>query len=119
MLNQTQLLRGFNELLLLLLGVFLIVLTFTGRYAVPRNSPAWTALGAFLIYSGLRAWARSGRYTSRWEHRLRGGSLALVGALMLAVSWLPFLRAPTLLGLAGSILAVRGLAGVVLAVRAP
>ena len=119
MLNQAQLLRACNELLLLLLGVLLIVLTFTGRYAVPRGSPTWIALGAFLICWGLRALARSGRSTSRWEHRLRGGSLALVGVLMLAIAWLPLLPVPALLGTAGSILALRGLAGIVLAVRTP
>ena len=120
MLNQAQLLRACNEFLLLLLGVFLIALTFTGRYAVPRRSPTWIALGAFLIYWGLRAWARSGRFASRWGHRLRGGSIALVGVLMLAIAWLPLLpHAPALLDAAGSILAFRGLAGIILSVRTP
>jgi hypothetical protein len=55
MLNPRQLTRLLVEMLLLLLGGLLALLAATGQYSIPERSPAWLALGAFLVYWGLRA----------------------------------------------------------------
>ena len=120
MLNQTQLSRVLIELLLLLLGILVALLATTGRYAVPHHSASWMGLSGFLIYWGLRAWRRRGRFGAPWASAatvVRGGSLVLVGAVMLAMVWLPFRYAAWLLVVAGGILALRGLAGLWLATR--
>ncbi len=118
MLNSANLLRMVNELLFVLLGALLIWVAATGHYFFNRRTPAWIGLGAFLVYWGLRAWWRAGREASRREAAVRGGSLALVGAMMLGIAWLPFRWSALLLGAAGGILAVRGLVSTALVVRA-
>ncbi len=117
MFRPAKLFRLLNELVFVLLGVLLVWVAMTGRYFFNRRAPAWVSLGAFLIYWGLRAWLRAGRGDSRAEHRVRGGSLTLVGAMMLGIAFLPFTWIAPLLGAAGGVLAVRGLVTAVLVAR--
>jgi len=117
MLRPAHLFRLLNELIFVLLGALLVWVAATGRYFFNRRAPGWIGLGAFLIYWGVRAWARAGPSTSRGEDRVRGGSLAVVGLLMLGIAWLPFRWVAPLLGAAGSILALRGIVSVVLVAR--
>ena len=86
MLSTNTLLRLFNELVLLLLGGLLVWVALSGRFFPDRRSTPWLGLGVFLLYWGFRAAARAGRYASRWEHYVRGGSLALVGLVMLGIA---------------------------------
>ena len=51
--------------------------------------------------------------------RVRAGSLALVGAMVLAISWLPFPYGGPLLAAAGGVLMLRGLLSFVLFARTP
>jgi len=117
MLSTNSVLRLFNELVLLLLGGLLVWVALTGRFFPDRRSVPWLLLGAFLVYWGLRAATRAGRYASRWEHYVRGGSLALVGAVMLGIAWAPFDWIKPLLIAAGAILILRGLAETTLLAR--
>ncbi len=117
MLNPAAAFRLLNELIFVLLGTLLVWVAVTGRYFFNRRAPAWIGLGAFLIYWGVRAWARAGGYASRGEHVVRGSSLALVGVMMLGIAWLPFRWVAPLLGAAGSILALRGIISAVLVAR--
>jgi hypothetical protein len=120
MLDPANLFRLLNELVFLLLGPLLVWVAWTGRYFFNRRAPTWIGLGAFLIYWGLRAWWRASRPASRRElapAAVRGGSLALVGAMMLGIAWLPFAWVGPLLGAAGGILIVRGLVSAVLVAR--
>jgi hypothetical protein len=105
-----QLFRMLNEMVFVLLGGLLLLMAVSGYYAVPGRSLAWLVLGAVLIYWGLRAWARPDRRVPRWQASLRGGSLVLVGVLMLGMAWLPFRYSAVLLGAAGAVLVLRGLA---------
>ncbi len=118
MLSPANLFRVLNELVFILLGVLLVWVAVTGRFYFPRRGPAWIGLGAFLVYWGLRAWLRAGRSAPRGEAAVRGASLALVGAMMLAIALLPFRWSAPLLGAAGAILAVRGLVSTGLLARA-
>jgi len=118
MLTAQRLMGLLAEMLLLLLGALLILLAATGRYSVPARSPGWLALGAFLIYWGLRGWMR--RAASReppGQAAVRAGSLVLVGVVMLVVIRAPFGHTAELLLAAGAVLALRGILGAVFAVR--
>jgi hypothetical protein len=118
MLSPAHLFRLLNELVFVLLGMLLLWVAATGRYFFNRRAPTWIALGAFLVYWGVRAWTRPGRYAGRGEQLVRGGSLALVGVMMLGIAWLPFGWVGPLLGAAGGILVVRGTVSAVLVARA-
>jgi hypothetical protein len=112
-----QLFRLLNEMVFVLLGGLLLVMAASGTFAVPGRSMAWLVVGAILIYWGLRAWARPDRGAPRWQTGLRGGSLVLVGALMLGMAWLPSRFSAALLGAAGAALVLRGLANALLFAR--
>ena len=62
---------------------------------------------------------RARRSAGRSDDRVRGTSLALLGVVMLGITWLPFAWVAPLLGVAGGILILRGSASVVLVVRLP
>ncbi len=119
MLRLAKLFRLLTESLFVLLGVLLVWVAMTGRYFFPRRAPAWIGLGTFLIYWGLRAGWRTGQTASPRESLVRGASLALVGAMMLGIAWLPFAWVAPLLGAAGAILVLRGLVTAVLVARSP
>ncbi len=119
MLNPRQLMRLLVETLVLLLGGLLALLAATGRYSIPERSPAWLALGAFLMYWGLRAWARrSEPREPAAQTAARAGSLLLVGLVMLVTAWTPFGYTRELLLAAGFVLMLRGILGIALAARA-
>ncbi len=117
MLKTASLLRLFNELVLLLLGGLLVWVALTGRIFFDRRSVPWLLLGAFLVYWGPPAAARAGRSASRWEHYVRGGSLALVGLIMLGMAWAPFDWIKPLLIAAGAVLSLRSLVEAALLAR--
>src|SRR3972149_1575167 len=117
MLSTNSLLRLFNELILLLLGGLLVWVALTGRFFHNFRSVPWLVLGAFLVYWGLGAGTRAGRSASRWEHYVRGGSLALVGVVMLGIAWAPFDWIKPLLIAAGAVLILRSIAEATLIAR--
>ena len=117
MVRPEKLLRIFSELLMLLLGMLLVLVAVSGRLFWDRRSLAWVTVGIFLVYWGARAWIRR-RGVGPWRvERLRSGSLALVGVLMLAMSRVPFEYVGPLLGVAGGVLILRGLFSVALVAR--
>ncbi len=123
MLSPVKLFRLLTELIFMLLGLFLVWFAASGRLALGflsvRKSAPWIGLGVFLVYWGLRAAVKASRSASPGDERVRGGSLALVGAVMLGITWLPFPWVVPLLGMAGGVLILRGLASAVLVARAP
>jgi len=113
-----NLLRLISEFIVLLLGALLILLAVSRTLALPSRTGVWIALGAFLIYWGIRAWARPELPAVRRIATIRGGSLVLVGLLVLQVPLLPVRCEAILLGLAGTILVIRGILGGILFLRA-
>lgn len=111
-----QLFALVNEFVVLLLGALMILLAVSGRFAMPKGAVAWTAVGVFLMYWGVRAWTTHSAGSRSWQTNLRGGSLVLVGALMLLMRWFPIQYAALLLGCAGGLLILRGLLGAALLV---
>ena len=125
MVSPAKLFRLLNELVFIFLGVLLLWVAVTGRYFFNRRATTWVGLGAFLIYWGLRTWWRTSRSPQQPSRReraaaaVRASSLALLGAMMLGIAWLPFPWVAPLLGAAGSILLLRGMVSVVLVARIP
>ena len=113
-----QLFRLLNEMVFILLGALLMLMAVSGWYAVPGRSALWVAVGTFLIYWGVRAWLRPEHNAPRWQSHVRGASLVVVGAMVLAIAWLPYMYAAPLLGIAGGVLALRGLVSAVFFARA-
>jgi hypothetical protein len=111
--NATKLFRLLSEFTVLLLGALVIVLAISRPVGV--TSPlALVVLGAVLIYWGGRIFLRTGREANRMQERIRGGSLLLVGILVLGIRWLPLRDESLLLELSGAVLVIRGLAGGIL-----
>ena len=117
----TKLQQAVSEIVLVLLGGLLLYLGASGMFSIERRSAAWIAVGLLVAYRGVRSFALarkgSGRYVTRWEEYVRGGSLLVVGAIMLGTAGLPPSYLGPLLGTAGAILVLRGLANAALALR--
>jgi hypothetical protein len=131
MQSTANLFRLLNEFIMLLLGALLVLLAASHRIAMPERRGLWFALGAALILWGLRAGMRPSPKSkskppsntiakSAPEHAaIRGGSLILVGIMIVAIPLSPLHYEPLLLALAGGVLVLRGLLGSVLLVRSP
>jgi hypothetical protein len=117
MLKTERLLRLIIEVIFVFLGALVIWLGLTSRIMVDRHQPGWLVLSGVLVIWGLRALYKPGQWWLRWENWTRGLSLALLGALMLAISRVPFEWVSPLLAVGGALLAVRGVIGSVLVFR--
>ncbi len=106
--------RILSEFILLLLGALLILLAFTRRVGLPARPAALIFLGVLFVYWGIRAWMRREPDSVRAQTHVRGGSLLLVGLLVLGIPLLPLRHANLLLGIAGAVLVLRGLGSALL-----
>jgi hypothetical protein len=102
---------------MLLLGALLILLALTRRVGLPTRPSALVFLGVLFLYWGVRAWMRREPDSARVQTHIRGGSLVLVGLLVLGIPLLPLRHANVLLGTAGSVLVLRGLIGAFLSFK--
>lgn len=118
MLSSERLLRIMVEAIFVLLGVLVVWLGLTGRIFFDRRSLGWLAVSAIVLVWGVRGLYEPSRVLSRGENWSRGISLAVLGAVMLAIARVPFGWVGLLLALAGVVLAVRGIVGVALVARA-
>ena len=120
MLSPERLLRFIIELIFVLLGVLLIWLGVRGPIygrTVDRHSVAWIVLSVALILWGLRALPGRSQWWASWQNWTRGLSLALLGAVMLAIKWVPFIWVGPMLAAGGAILVLRGIVGSALIFR--
>jgi len=112
MLTPERLFRLMIELIFVLLGGLLICFGVAGLAhgrTVDRHGAPWLVLSVALIVWGLRALYSPGQWWLRWQNWTRGLSLALLGALMLAISRVPFLWVGPMLAAGGALLALRGM----------
>jgi hypothetical protein len=116
-MNQARRMDLFSEIVMVLLGLLLILLAATQHFRPPSGLALWIGLGAILVLWGGRGFKRANRFAraAAMIERVRGASLVLVGAAMLAMIRMPFSRVPAILVLIGAILALRGLACAALA----
>jgi hypothetical protein len=117
MLTPQQLLRTIIEIIFVLLGGLVAWLGLSGHILFDRRKPGWLLLSVAVILWGLRALYKPVQWWSRTEQWTRGLSLTLLGAVMFAISRVPFLWVGRLLAFAGVVLIVRGLIGSVLIFR--
>jgi hypothetical protein len=117
MLTPERLLRLMIEVIFILLGLLVIWLGLVQRIYVDRRSIPWLILSVALMLWGIRALPRRGQWWARWESWARGLSLILLGALMLAISRVPFPWVGPMLAAGGGLLAVRGLIGSIFILR--
>jgi hypothetical protein len=109
--------RLLSEFIVFLLGALLILLAFSGRIGLPTQPAGLIALGAFLVFWGVRVGVKPEPGMRVYESGTRSVSLALVGLAILAIPMLPWRLAPTMLGAAGLILLIRGLLGAIFSMR--
>ena len=110
--NVNQLFRLLNEMVFILVGALLLWVALEGRYLFDPRRPSWVIVSAILILWGLRTWRQARRAAmARWRAagRISGGSLSVVGLLMLSLAWAPFRWTGWLLAAAGGLFVVRGL----------
>ena len=117
MLSPARLTQLLMEFAFLLLGALVIWLAANGRIYFDRHGVAWLVLSVALIAWGLLALAKPGQFWAKWQKWNRGGSLVLLGAVMLAISRVPFDWVVKLLAAAGLILLLRGILGSLLILR--
>jgi hypothetical protein len=117
MLNPERLLRLFIEIIFVLLGGLVVWLGVTNHIFFDRRKPAWLIVSLALVLWGIRALYKPAKSWSRGENWTRGISLALLGAVMLAISRVPFVYVGPLLAIGGGLLALRGILGSMLVFR--
>jgi hypothetical protein len=117
MLSPARLTELLTEFVFLLLGALVMWLAASGRIYFDRRGAGWLILSAGLIAWGLLALAKPGQFWAKWQKWNRGGSLVLLGVVMLSISRVPFDWVVKLLALAGLILVARGILGSLLILR--
>jgi hypothetical protein len=117
MLSPARLTQLLMEFVFLLLGALVMWLAAIGRIYFDRHSVGWLVLSVALIAWGLLALAKPGQFWAKWQKWNRGGSLVLLGAVMLAISRVPFDWVVKLLAAAGLILVARGILCTLLILR--
>ena len=117
MLSPARLTQLLTEFVFVLLGALVIWLAANGRIYFDRHGVAWLALSVGLIAWGLLALAKPGQFWAKWQKWNRGGSLVLLGVVMLSISRVPFDWVVKLLAAAGVILLARGILGSLLILR--
>jgi hypothetical protein len=115
--NPAALFELLSEFILLLLGALLVLLAVSRTIAFPSHPAIWIALGALLVYRGLRAWRRPDDRADRRHAVIRAMSLAVVGLLVIGIPLLPLRHEAILLSLAGGVLVLRGILGILLLAR--
>jgi hypothetical protein len=115
--STTQLFRLMNEVVFVLLGALLAWAAFTGHYFSNPRAMTWILLAGLLVaYGAVAAMWSSG---PRSIAIVRGGSLIIVGLIMLALSHVILRWVQPMLIIAGATLAARGLIVAVLVMRNP
>jgi hypothetical protein len=111
MLSPARLSQFIVEVVFLMLGVLVAWLGVTGHINFDRRGIYWLAISLGVAAWGLLALAKPGQWWARWQKWNRGGSLLLLGLLMLAITMVPFLWVGKLLAACGLVLVVRGALG--------
>ena len=117
MLSPARLTQLLTEFVFLLLGALVMWLAANGRIYFDRRGVGWLVLSVALIAWGLLALAKPDQFWAKWQKWNRGGSLVLLGVVMLSISRVPFGWVVKLLAIAGLILVVRGILGSLLILR--
>jgi hypothetical protein len=114
MLTPARLTQFTVELVFVLLGALVIWLGVNGQINFNPASPLWLGLSVGAVAWGALALARPGPWSARWQKWNRGGSMIVLGLLMLAIGRVPFSLAGKFLAICGLVLLLRGALGCIL-----
>ena len=117
MLSPARLSQFIVEVLFLLLGVLVVWLGATGHINFDRRGIYWLIISIGVAAWGLLALARPQQWWMKWQKWNRGGSLLLLGLLMLAMTRVPFDWVGKLLAASGLVLVLRGALGSLLILK--
>jgi hypothetical protein len=117
MLTPARLSQLIVEVVFLMLGVLVVWLGLTGHINFDRRGMYWLIISLGVTAWGLLALTRPGQWWMRWQKWNRGGSLLLLGLLMLAMTRVPFDVVGKLLAACGVVLALRGVIGSMLILK--
>jgi hypothetical protein len=117
MLTPAKLTQITVELVFVLLGGLVIWLGYHGQINFNPSTPLWIALSVGALAWGVLAIARQGQWWMRWQKWNRGGSMVVLGLLMLSIGRVPFSAAGKVLMLCGIVLVLRGLIGALLILK--
>lgn len=110
-------LRFFIEVILAMLGGFILWLALVTHRFPDRHAPSWMILGIALMVWGAITVFRAKGLRTYWVDRVGGITLLIVGALMLVIIRAPFNYVLPLFATTGGVLVLRGLVGCVLVSR--
>jgi uncharacterized membrane protein HdeD (DUF308 family) len=110
-------LRLFIEVILAVLGGFILWLALVSHKFPDRHALSWLILGVVLMAWGAFTFFRARGLRTYWLDRIGGITLLLVGGLVLVISRAPFEYVLPLFAATGGLLVLRGVVGTVLAVR--
>jgi hypothetical protein len=110
-------LRLFIEVILAVLGGFILWLALLSHKFPNRHAQSWLILGVVLMVWGAFTFFRARGLRTYWLDRIGGITLLLVGGLVLLISRAPFAYVLPLFAATGGLLILRGLVGTVLALR--
>jgi len=110
-------LRFFMEVILALLGGFILWLAIVTHKYPDRHSQSWLIVSVVLMIWGVFTVLRARGLRTYLVDRVGGFSLILVGGLMLVISHAPFAWVTLLFAAIGGLLVLRGLVGCVLVSR--
>jgi len=117
MLSPARLTQLTVELIFVLLGALVIWLGLRGFINFNPRSAFWLAISIGVIAWGVLAIARPGQWWMRWQKWNRGGSMILLGLLMLTIGRVPFGLAGRFLATCGLVLILRGVLGSLLILK--
>jgi len=117
MLSPARLSQLIVEVIFLMLGMLVAWLGATGHINFDRRGVYWLIISIGVAAWGLLALARPQQWWMKWQKWNRGGSLLLLGLLMLAMTRVPFLWVGRLLAVCGLVLIVRGAFGSLLILK--
>ncbi len=117
MLSPARLTQFTVEFIFVLLGALVVWLGLHGRINFVPHSVLWLALSVGVVAWGLLAVAKPGLWRARWQKWKRGGSMILLGLLMLAITRAPLIWMGKLLALSGLVLVLRGVLGSLLILK--
>ena len=110
-------LRLLIELIVAMLGGFILWLALLSHKIPDRHASSWLTVGVLLMVWGAFTFSRARGLPTYWLDRVGRISLLLVGGLMLVLTRVPFEWVTPMFAAIGGLLVVRGLAGVVLSTR--
>jgi len=120
MLSPARLTELTVELIFVLLGALVIWLGMHGRINFSNFDPLsirWLAISVGVIAWGVLAVAKPGLWSARWQKWNRGGSMILLGLMMLIIGRVPFVWVGKFLAFCGLVLIFRGVAGSILILK--